>query len=649
MRLVVFTLGLLLASCSREAPKRSIEVVTAGLLEDGGRSFEVLREREDGSVRIGTISPAIHYSRDGAGMPTLILPPPADVRLKLDAAEFPAALNARAGVDISAMRFLQGAVESIRVRFELERNGSTVFETTIELALNETERVGSNWVDVDLAATDPLTERDEVILRTRVVDENGKELPAPVELLAGFGGLTLTQQVDVERQVGGNRPPNLLLVVMDTLRRDRLSTYGYDKATDPSLKSLAERGAVFEWAYSTASWTWPSTASVLTGMDPAAHGVVDKLACFLPYTLTTLAEELQQRGYRTAGWSGNPLVSDSRNFAQGFDSFTDVLEFTKTDHFFEEIAAWIEEGAGESSFLYLHLVEPHEPYVPLPSSRALFAPDVARNHEGTFSDPMRRLRLQRANNEEGADPLEDHFDVRAQEELSQLYDASVHSADEWLGRVLSKLEESGLLDDTVVIFTSDHGEELFDRGSIGHGQSIHREQVEVPFIVAGPGVPSGVRSPAIVSTQAIPALAMDLLGFRGQHSFTHVAPVDMRSSEVRVPRDDVYFGTKIGVLGGRSNLSMRGVRRGDSLLHEVTLPAEAGSDSEPTSLRFLYDKGTDPLELNPLDGASDSSGIALFQSLESHQQSESEKLIDLGGAQAGGSATEALLKRLGYL
>ncbi|HET7292556.1 MAG TPA: sulfatase [Vicinamibacteria bacterium] len=258
-------------------------------------------------------------------------------------------------------------------------------------------------------------------------------------------------------------PPNIVLILVDTLRRDHLPFYGYPKDTAPFLASLAPRSAVFENAHSVSAWTPPAAASLFTSLYPFEHGVVRGLALAkrqerlkgveirlprLPSSAETIPEALRRRGYATFAITENPNLTRALGFDQGFDRF-DAFP-TRLDA--EPITARLLERAPELRrrapyFLYLHYMDVHAPYRERPP---LFDPSL----EGD----ARRV---------------------------SAYDSGIRVVDEHVRRAFEAL---GWEADTLLLVTADHGEELGDRGHFGHGASLFSELLDVPLLVHGPGV-----------------------------------------------------------------------------------------------------------------------------------------------------------------
>lgn len=307
---------------------------------------------------------------------------------------------------------------------------------------------------------------------------------------------------------GDRRPPNIVLIVIDTLRADHLGSYGYHRPTSPHIDDLAARGALFERASSVAPYTRPSTASILTGLYPSVHGAVthaDSIAGEIP----TLAERLGAAGYLTAGFHRNGNVSETFGFGRGFDSYISPdkeywrslkkagkskpgqLFVSQVDDSLltRKAVPFIREVESTPFFLYLHLGGGHDPYAPPRDSTSFLDAPLTETAELFYRQPVKSQRdqptvLRRMIT--GLLPLDD-LDRR---QIVDLYDGEVAFADRQIGAVLAALEESGRADDTLVVVTSDHGEEFWDHGGLGHGQHNYQELLHVPLVIAGPGIES---------------------------------------------------------------------------------------------------------------------------------------------------------------
>ncbi len=605
--------------------------------------WTVEEQHPSSAPRVDVLTPSTDYHVDGGDLPALVLPPPSRVRFVIEPGDGPVRLRGAAGVD--------GAVEKqlpeCAVGFRVTVNGARVFDEVVQV------RAGGA---PEQHAWRHLGGRDGITLQSGDVVELSTSLVAPAAarehppvIDAGFGGLSLERDVTRTRQPAGADAPNIVLIVMDTLRADRLSSYGYPLPTTPALDRLAERGVLFENAYATASWTWPATASILTGLSPEAHGVVDDDACYLSSGIETLAEVLASRGYTTAAISCNPLIVANKNFDQGFEAFdASNRDFRKSSQVLPSIRRWLRGHAPYRFFLYLHLVDPHAPHEPDESARRLVGgarpsdfPEDAIGHYETL------LWTGKGHGANGEPRIDELIPRSHQEWLDKSYTASVATCDRYVGLVLDELAALGLEESTVVAFTSDHGEELLDHGMLAHGQSLYEELVRVPLILAGAGIHGrGVRSPAVVSNRHLATTLARL----GGAQFAHVEdPLDLARPEPT--SETVFFSTDHGFWNGRiERLRLFGVRSGDWVLHFAPSgrPWGAAWESDPGEGQVrLFNLAADPRQT--IDRSRDEPALALElrRQIVAHIQhaGESRPARVLGA----GSSTLEMLREIGYV
>src|SRR5438270_8748489 len=278
--------------------------------------------------------------------------------------------------------------------------------------------------------------------------------------------------------LGCHRPAapgaNVVLVVIDTLRQDHLGTYGYARNTAPFLDELARHGAAFD-GLTPAPWTKPATASLLTGLHPVHHQAIGRLDR-VPDGAVLLAERLQREGYHTLGASANGWVTNAFGFERGFDTF-----FYQADDRAAALNRQIVPRLDHLKppfFLYVHFVDPHLPYAP-----------AIRWDGRRPPTPPRPVTVEEAD--------ATHFGHRSPELLARardLYDAEIRETDDGLRALVGQLLRRGLMKNTVLVVTADHGEELEDHGRMSHGQTVYQEVLQVPLVVCAPGiVPSGRR------------------------------------------------------------------------------------------------------------------------------------------------------------
>jgi arylsulfatase A-like enzyme len=327
--------------------------------------------------------------------------------------------------------------------------------------------------------------------------------------------------------------PNVLIIIVDTLRADHLSPYGYTRDTSPYLTQLAQQGVVFENAIAPSSWTLPSHASMLTGLYPRETKVEtdnDILSSRLP----TLADAMRKRGYRTAAFSANyQFFAKNRGFGHGFSLFEayeqtlggilETVPFSRVilqwlSHvttgdpfaFFgiknapsaekidDDALNWLQKG-DRPFFVVLNYFDLHEPVLPPEPYLHMYTSDAkARKENLYFPDECTWSEVAAS-----CDPERPQF--------LDTYDGSIRYMDSSVQKLLSQLNAHGMLKNTIVVFTSDHGQEFGDHGIYGHGKSLYRQVITVPLIFWNPAlVPASVRVSTPVSSTDIPATILDL-------------------------------------------------------------------------------------------------------------------------------------------
>jgi arylsulfatase A-like enzyme len=305
--------------------------------------------------------------------------------------------------------------------------------------------------------------------------------------------------------------PNILVYLVDTLRADHLGAYGYSRPTSPALDRMAQDGVVFERMIAQSGWTRTSVASVMTGLNPLVHGVLGRDDA-LPAEAITLPVLMTDLGYETVAVITNGNVSGTFGFDVGFDSFRYLNEQPQdrnrevhrlSDDVNTEFLGWLDaRTSDEPFFAYLHTSDPHAPYLPR-------EPQL-----GQFVGDMRRTGLEWPRYARGFVAGQDEFspeDVR--DEMVALYDAEIAFNDLHFGNLLAALEARGIADDTVIVFTSDHGEEFLDHGAYGHGKTLYRELVQVPLVMRLPGnMAAGTRPAAMAQHIDLLPTLLELAG-----------------------------------------------------------------------------------------------------------------------------------------
>jgi arylsulfatase A-like enzyme len=313
--------------------------------------------------------------------------------------------------------------------------------------------------------------------------------------------------------------PNLVLVTIDTLRRDHLELYGYQRATAPYLAALAAEATVFEVAIAQAPETLRSLSSLMTGLHPQALDAEFEArgarGAFVGTAFHTLAERLSAGGYDTAAFVSNVYLRQQNGFAQGFAHFDQRSGMfwagaagrgRRAEHVVEPAQAWLER-ARPPFFLWVHVMDPHHPYEAAeagPWERG-GSPHAATWGALTLDAYTRRLKDMRA----GAR-------VAAAGELDYLvgrYDAEIRHTDAQIAHLLATLDARGYdARNTTLVVTADHGEEFGDHGGMLHGHTLFDELIRVPLLVRGPGVIGGRRIASQVQLVDLSATLLDLAG-----------------------------------------------------------------------------------------------------------------------------------------
>ncbi len=312
-------------------------------------------------------------------------------------------------------------------------------------------------------------------------------------------------------------PPNVILILADTLRADRLGAFGGTRGVSPFLDDFARGATVFAHAYAQAPWTEPSVASLFTSRFMSQHGMYAFGSQLDPGELT-LAELLHARGYATGAFIANFGICEQFGYAQGFDAFETFLPERDAAHPLVKARGevvgtaalrWVDQVRKDGAapiFLYLHYMEAHLPYtVPdefvarVARGRSPPAVDTATG-EMFFSGKWPPQAEQRRN-------------------IETVYDAEVLSLDEMLRHTFAALRARHLLDNAVVVFVADHGEELGDHGHWGHGSSLYEELIHVPLVIAAPGQSAGVAVREPVALIDVAPTVADLAGAELPASF----------------------------------------------------------------------------------------------------------------------------------
>jgi len=325
--------------------------------------------------------------------------------------------------------------------------------------------------------------------------------------------------------------PNVILIVLDAVRKDHLSCYGYSRETTPNLDAFARDATRYESAISTAPWTPPSHASLFTGKYPSRHRVTG-FSPKLDSSHKTIAEALNAEGYHTFGFSNSHHTSHDRGFDRGFEYYHDIVNLPRfrgkmyepSKEYFEFVWKYVVddydisyfqlrklgnviENASEPLFGFINLNSAHSPYDPPGQYLSKFGDelDADEANEETASDLASEGGYRFMMGELGATEAEWNL-------VERWYDGEIRYMDRLLGRFISRLKNEGMYENTLIVVTSDHGEHFGERGLAYHQFSLYEQLLNVPLLVKWPGSTNSSVSEELVSLVDIAPTILDVVG-----------------------------------------------------------------------------------------------------------------------------------------
>lgn len=264
--------------------------------------------------------------------------------------------------------------------------------------------------------------------------------------------------------------PNIIIIVADALRADHLGCYGYTKPTSPNIDKFASQGLLFENVWANAPWTKPSVGSLFTSFYPHEHGAFFWTS-ILSDGYLTLAEFMKNSWYKTMAVQTNPAITKKYNFDQGFDYYEEKL-LARGDEVNRVFGQWLAKNKRWPFFVYLHYYDTHHPYnVPLDYSIKFGA------------NPGQRFLLENVNMLEIRTLTKFGLNQDDKSSIVSLYDGAIKYFDEQFSDILAMLQDNNILDNTIIVITSDHGEEFWEHGNYEHGHSVYDEVLRVPLII----------------------------------------------------------------------------------------------------------------------------------------------------------------------
>ena len=384
---------------------------------------------------------------------------------------------------------------------------------------------------------------------------------------------------------GRAAPPNIILITLDTLRADHLSCYGYARETSPRLDAFAAQATRYTNSRATAPWTVPTHASLFTGLHPFEHGAhsfditaLSDNVYALDGNAPTLAEVLGSGGYRTGAIVANQVyLAPELGLDRGFGDYSLARE--RAPELSRRALTWI-DAAGEPFFLFLNYLDTHRPY------------NVAGSDGGHEAEPAQHpsVLLDRLHDQVMVKGHPPEPALRAQ--VIGQYDRSIENLDAALGQFFDALGERGLLENTWIVITSDHGEYFGEHGLVEHSKDVYEEALAVPLIVRAPGQARGTLVDTPVSSVDLPRLILD--GALPEHAehWRAIFPHAPGSHGVLAQN---YYSRPIDLLHPTIGPRLRRVR---TVLYRGSRKFIHSSDGR----HELYDLGRDPAESTNLIG-----------------------------------------------
>lgn len=359
----------------------------------------------------------------------------------------------------------------------------------------------------------------------------------------------------------------VVVVSIDTLRRDHVSLYGYPRRTTPGLEALATESVVFDDAVSTASWTLPAHASLLTSTYPSVHGAVN-LNVGLSPAWPSVATLLQEAEFTTQAFVTHVYLSTEYGFGEGFDRHVYLPE-TRAEEVTNRAIRFLRAMGDREFFLFVHYYDPHWHYDPPAPYDKTFDPSYDGDTSGVWWDFKELDR--------------DSIDPRDLHHIEALYDGEILYTDRHLERLMRAMKELDIFDKSLIVVTSDHGEEFLEHGSWEHQKTLYEEQLRVPLIIKFPdGEGAGRRVSEQVSLLDIAPTIADVMGLSVPATFRGV------SLRGEVLENRALWSETEHTIDGTHKLSLR---RGSSAGKAIFSVRDDGVDVE------LFDLGEDPNEL----------------------------------------------------
>lgn len=465
-------------------------------------------------------------------------------------------------------------------------------------------------------------------------------------LRCGFGGeesASSDSKGKVRDAVSPSKPKHVLVIILDTLRADRLGVYGKRPSVTPAIDGFAGQSVLYKRAHSPSSWTKTAVASVLTGLNPYRHQVFEEKhhRGVLPESAVTIAEVLKKRGYQTAAVTMNPHISKTFGYAQGFDAFYHQESWVdeSTDWGTKTAIKHLEKAdRSKPQHLFIHYLDPHDPWPArrlcgrFPDGKEPTNPHV----KGGWAFELSGERALKGVTDPRI-PVPVKLSREALSYLEWLYDCEVGMVDASVGKLLDYLKKANWLDHSLVILTSDHGEEFLDHGMLRHGYQLFEETTHVPLIVRAPKIAPAIRND-LVSTMDIPSTIYHLLGI----------PDDGKTDGTLLPG----LGSSVKKAPSRVAFGMTQFRK-QHLAYLIKAHLKIVHNFKSNQCH-RFDLATDPLEKrsSPCDQHDDAEGmLSTLMSIQDRAEKTALKVKPWSKKQKPvlSDAQKQQLKSLGYL
>ncbi len=357
---------------------------------------------------------------------------------------------------------------------------------------------------------------------------------------------------------------NVILISLDTLRADHIGAYGYGKNTSPNIDKFAEKAILFENSFCNSTWTLPSHMSLMTSLYPSTHRVLDKKKK-LSGSMKTIAEVLKENGYLTAAFTAGFYVSKVFGFNRGFDLYKEDYNAKRENagqgwrlkHVIKDAFSWLEEHSKEKFFLFIQCYDNHEPFIAHTYLKEFEEScDNRLNFLNSHSDFIKHkdyTKYKAILNIKGyfninifyRDIINKnliHLTEADKNHMIALYDNEIKFVDHYFSKLIAGLERLKLMEKTILILWSDHGEELLERGKIQHGGSFYEELLRVPLVIYIPGYPGSGRNKALAQSIDIAPTILDTLDIKPENNFRGIPLLSADS-----PGNPFVIGQSTGV------------------------------------------------------------------------------------------------------